>query len=446
MAAWWKVLEVEADADLRAVKRAYAAKLKTIRQDEDPKGFMELRAAYDAARAHISYHEQQANDVTNEITNESVIEVDPDWEVLAQDAADTPPEISYPTIVEQLMDEVHTLINSPWGAGNVGSWTAILDDERLDDIDVYSDFENALLNYMLNIHGFFDEDANVKPKLDLTIAHLVFERFGWQNNRNSVHFNPVVYDWLADKFFRQHEDATYGDLKKIDLRADPAHANYSQFNQRRLIKKPSPRMDKFLKWFDGNGAFILVCLMIALMAIYYAFSPAANKSWDTIYRESIIASQTENNAPDYFGTQKKINLGNSIENIADLDCSQLEAWAKNYTMAESFGERPLDVPSTNEAFLPATDPMEVFKNMEVMKFEDRPANALDEALEKIWQDIESGKTGEVEASIDPAGDTLEERFKPSIKSPTTNKSSIQPWLRAKCLAEERPKYDLTPEE
>ncbi len=293
MKTWWDTLDISQDADVRSVKRAYAAKLKTIRQDEDPKGFMELRAAYDAARAQISYHELQANDVINEVVNEGAIEIDPEWEMQAHDASDAQPEMSFPPIVEQLMDEVHALIKSPWGAGRVDSWTAILDDERLDDIDVYSDFENALLNYMLNIHGFFDEDANIPPKLDLAIAHLVFERFGWQNNRNSVHFNPVVYDWLADKFFRQHEDATYGDLRKIDLRADPAHANYSQFNQRRLIKKPSPRMEKFLKWFDGNGAFILVCLMIALMAIYYVFSPAANKSWGEIYQETIVANQIE---------------------------------------------------------------------------------------------------------------------------------------------------------
>ena len=43
------VLGLGADADERAIKRAYAAKLKTVRPDEDPEGFQRLNEAYRAA-------------------------------------------------------------------------------------------------------------------------------------------------------------------------------------------------------------------------------------------------------------------------------------------------------------------------------------------------------------------------------------------------------------
>lgn len=43
------LLGLDADADERAIKRAYAAKLKTVRPDEDPEGFQRLNEAYRAA-------------------------------------------------------------------------------------------------------------------------------------------------------------------------------------------------------------------------------------------------------------------------------------------------------------------------------------------------------------------------------------------------------------
>jgi hypothetical protein len=48
-----RLLGLTEDADERAVKRAYAAKLKTTRPDEDPEGFQRLHEAYQAALAWV---------------------------------------------------------------------------------------------------------------------------------------------------------------------------------------------------------------------------------------------------------------------------------------------------------------------------------------------------------------------------------------------------------
>ena len=50
------LLGLAPDADERAIKRAYAARLKSSRPDEDPEGFQRLNQAYQAALAHCAAH------------------------------------------------------------------------------------------------------------------------------------------------------------------------------------------------------------------------------------------------------------------------------------------------------------------------------------------------------------------------------------------------------
>ena len=50
------LLGLAPDADERAIKRAYAARLKTSRPDEDPEGFQRLNQAYQAALAYCAAH------------------------------------------------------------------------------------------------------------------------------------------------------------------------------------------------------------------------------------------------------------------------------------------------------------------------------------------------------------------------------------------------------
>jgi hypothetical protein len=51
--SWHALLDLPDDADERAIKRAYAAKLRTTRPDEDPEGFQRLHEAYQAALAWV---------------------------------------------------------------------------------------------------------------------------------------------------------------------------------------------------------------------------------------------------------------------------------------------------------------------------------------------------------------------------------------------------------
>jgi hypothetical protein len=51
---WWAILGIAPTDDVRSVKRAYAARLKACRPEDDPQGFAQLREAYEAVLARLA--------------------------------------------------------------------------------------------------------------------------------------------------------------------------------------------------------------------------------------------------------------------------------------------------------------------------------------------------------------------------------------------------------
>ena len=58
MAICWKILEINSTSDEKAIRRAYAKKLKVTRPDEDPAGYQALRAAFDEALIQAAYQRE----------------------------------------------------------------------------------------------------------------------------------------------------------------------------------------------------------------------------------------------------------------------------------------------------------------------------------------------------------------------------------------------------
>jgi hypothetical protein len=56
----WEILGVEATTDERAIKRAYATKLKLTPPEVDPAGYMKLREAYENAKNYAQFQQRRA--------------------------------------------------------------------------------------------------------------------------------------------------------------------------------------------------------------------------------------------------------------------------------------------------------------------------------------------------------------------------------------------------
>lgn len=104
---WWEILELTAEADQKAIKLAYAKKLKQTRPDADPEGFKALHAAYKQAlawHANKVLYADKEDDWNDEWEDEPQVQPEP----LSPLAADIEPaSLQMPT--EQTLDSSENL-------------------------------------------------------------------------------------------------------------------------------------------------------------------------------------------------------------------------------------------------------------------------------------------------------------------------------------------------
>jgi hypothetical protein len=177
----WKALGIAPTSDLRAIRSAYAAKLKAIDVDNDPAAFQALRALYDQVR-HLAYRRQaQQADVAalDAVEDEESISGDADAELIEASPsaeADSDPVHDLNTLRQQIWEILADRRAQPWAANNLVSATQrLLQLPLLDRIDVADDTERWLAAIA----------AQHIPKSD-PIIDLLVRHFGWDKHADSI--------------------------------------------------------------------------------------------------------------------------------------------------------------------------------------------------------------------------------------------------------------------
>ena len=256
MAEFYEVLGLDAPPkDRRDVKKAYSKKLKVTRPEDDPDGFMRLRDAHDYALKWLSWQpkaELISDDDTPEPDNKdddmgnAAINVPPNvslgthtiavedlsptaYSIGPSPSLDAPsqdvdekssigynigpsPTLNIPpqTHIEpprpSLDQEIMELLKSDESRNNRESWNVLFRKARELDIDDYVDFENLLLNRILEFHGFYEDNneyfetpEKMKKLISPSITASLFKTMHWDE---VTHFNPQKeyrIEWLEKR-------------------------------------------------------------------------------------------------------------------------------------------------------------------------------------------------------------------------------------------------------
>ncbi|WP_194867951.1 J domain-containing protein [Pseudoalteromonas sp. PPB1] len=215
----WEVLGIDPSADKKAIKRAYTSKLKLCKPDEDPEGFQQLRAAYDAALAHLEAQPQQrvklssADEQPSELAEPEAIkpEVLPDTTPAMhfetpQAQPGTPPQLN--SELQEFDTELAQLLDNSYRRNQQGAWQLLIEHPVCVDLQSRRAASHRIFHSVLNYQK--SERAEVTP---LDIEVLVFL---------NLHF-----DWAEDQELEQqvgHPDfynMTHKEMPEPEVRIEP---------------------------------------------------------------------------------------------------------------------------------------------------------------------------------------------------------------------------------
>ncbi|TSD73987.1 J domain-containing protein [Janthinobacterium sp. KBS0711] len=224
----WAILGTEPTGDERALKRAYAKRLKVTRPEDDPAAFQELRDAYEYALRHAhlfaeEFPEAQAAEAEVEAKAAApeappmepaelwgVIDEPPQeaqeppaelWGVIAQEPA--PPSELWGVVAIDPAQEAASLwqafLKQSRHADGSEVLAGILQDDAMLNLDVREEFELCALRYCASA-GY-----------DLSLRQALFEQLGWDRD----------FSYLA----RSHGDLVRSAVQRY--RADRSFAHFS---------------------------------------------------------------------------------------------------------------------------------------------------------------------------------------------------------------------------
>ena len=224
---YFEVLGLDAPpADRRAIKRAYSKMLKVTRPEDDPDGFMRLRDAHDFA---LQVLEQDAQDLTYATMIEDAAEPVPTRDDEPEDTSyaiggprgfdipDSVPEAKPEPQDPPLYEELKSVINDPDARNDRNAWNRLFRAAKELDIDAYVDFENMVLEAMLQVQGFYDyndPNHNMPERMgalfEPSITASMFRTLSWDQVSKHDGWKAHRIDWLERRMGYREADPNSG--------------------------------------------------------------------------------------------------------------------------------------------------------------------------------------------------------------------------------------------
>lgn len=204
--SYWNTLELAPTSDARAIKRAYAKKLKVTQPDENPVAFQRLYTAYQSALDYARYEATNAAHSENSTTP-----------VTPAEPAETPVPLSpleqpeaYLTPVIRVLDDVE--VNTASNSDNTS--------------------DNPKSNSQQNLHNESTSDAKVKLS-ELAFKHPTTEQNSKQNNTDTpltTQTNVINQENISDQARLTITDVSPDEVLEIDVPDDDEELTLDEIN------------------------------------------------------------------------------------------------------------------------------------------------------------------------------------------------------------------------
>jgi hypothetical protein len=295
----WKKLGLDPSDDKRAIKRAYAAKLKAIDPDADPKAFLALRQALEIAQWEAEYG---GEDDEYEEEEDVFVPDGPQWSAAADDEdfgqVDPRPESAPEPLPERLpvnatpmladdVDLQQRIDGLIWqedraadgDAALVEAMRRLLADPAMDQVDYASETEEWLARTM----------AYAMPQSDPVIP-MVVAHFGWEARRMNV----------RETFGLAECAARADDLACLARLSAPSHRWHGAFE---LLRAPGPSRIGFFDRRKHKAAVVdlLTSLRTHNPGAEHALNAEHVAQWEDILRQAEHQKASTGSTSDWGG-------------------------------------------------------------------------------------------------------------------------------------------------
>lgn len=203
----WKILEISHTQDLKAIKRAYAKKLKIVRPDENPEVFQNLHVAYKQAqhlaKQALAEHAQQAVDAQQESEdNHQTDDANEDEGASSTESGQhhlTPEELETQEYVQkqfnELVEKCNSVLAEPEKRNRTEEWQFLTESVLMLDHQINSHLGIHVFNEIFKVNNEFKQLSKHKrkyssPNATVKKATLVYLNhvFNWSLETNNLRY------------------------------------------------------------------------------------------------------------------------------------------------------------------------------------------------------------------------------------------------------------------